>query len=117
MHLHGIRANGKRRYKVTTDGKHDLRIAPNQLDRQFTPVEPDKAWGDAITSFAAYAGWLFLAVAIDLFRRRVTGQARKETIASLLWCKQNRLHSTPDCLNRLQFERERLAARATHVNS
>lgn len=117
MHLQSIRAYGKCRYKFTTDSKHDLPIAPNQLERQFTPVEPDKAWGDAITSFAAYAVWLFLAVAIDLFRRRVTGQAREETIASLLWCKQNRLHSTPDCLNRLRFDREWPAARATQVNS
>jgi putative transposase len=59
MHLHGIRANGKRRYKFTTDSKHALPIAPNLLDRQFTLVEPDKAWGDAVTSFAAHGAGCF----------------------------------------------------------
>ena len=42
MHLHGIRAKGKRRFKVTTDSKHELPISPNLLDRQFTVAEPDQ---------------------------------------------------------------------------
>jgi len=39
MQLHGIRAKGKRRFKVTTDSKHDLPISPNLLDRQFSVAE------------------------------------------------------------------------------
>ncbi len=73
MQLHGIRAKGRRRFKVTTDSKHDLPIAPNLLDRQFTVAEPDKAWVGDITYIATTEGWLFLAVIIDLFSRQVIG--------------------------------------------
>ena len=44
MMLHGIPAKGRRRFKVTTDSNHDLPIAPNLLDRQFTVEQPDKVW-------------------------------------------------------------------------
>jgi putative transposase len=48
VQLHGIRAKGKRRFKVTTDSNHDLPIAPNLLKRQFTVAEPGKVWaGDS----------------------------------------------------------------------
>jgi putative transposase len=73
MQLHGIRAKGKRRFKVTTDSKHDLPISPNLLDRQFSVAEPDKAWAGDITYIATDEGWLFLAVVIDLFSRQVVG--------------------------------------------
>ena len=73
MQLHGIRAKGKRRFKVTTDSKHDLPISPNLLNREFTVAEPDKVWVGDITYIATDEGWLFLAVVIDLFSRQVVG--------------------------------------------
>ena len=73
MQLHGIRAKGRRRFKVTTDSRHDLPIAPNLLDRQFMPAEPDTVWAGDITYIATDEGWLFLAVVIDLFSRQVIG--------------------------------------------
>ena len=73
MQLHGIRAKGKRRFKVTTDSKHDLQISLNLLDRQFDVAEPDKVWAGDITYIATDEGWLFLAVVIDLFSRQVVG--------------------------------------------
>ena len=73
MQLHGIRAKGKRRFKVTTDSNHDLPISPNLLDRQFSVAEPDKVWAGDITYIATDEGWLFLAVVIDLFSRQVVG--------------------------------------------
>ena len=42
MQLHGIRAKGKRRFKVATESQHDLPIARNLLDRQFTVAKPDR---------------------------------------------------------------------------
>ncbi len=49
MQLHGIRAKGKRRFKITTDSNHDLPISPNLLDREFNVAEPDTVWvGDGI---------------------------------------------------------------------
>ncbi len=73
MQLHGIRAKGKRRFKVTTDSNHDLPISPNLLNREFTVAEPDKVWVGDITYIATDEGWLFLAVVIDLFSRQVVG--------------------------------------------
>ncbi len=78
MQLHGIRARGKRRFKVTTDSKHDLPISPNLLDRQFSVAEPDKVWAGDITYIATDEGWLFLAVVIDLFSRQVVGCSLRE---------------------------------------
>jgi putative transposase len=53
MQQHGIRAKGKRRFKVTTDSNHDLPIAPNLLDRKFAVAEPDKVWAGDITLYLA----------------------------------------------------------------
>jgi putative transposase len=64
---------GKRRFKVTTDSKHDFSISPNLLDRQFSVAEPDKVWAGDISYIATDEGWLFLAAVIDLFCRRVVG--------------------------------------------
>jgi putative transposase len=74
MQTHGIRARGKRRFRVmTTDSRHDLPIAPNVLDRKFTVAAPNKAWVGDLTYIATEEGWLFLAVVIDLFSRKVVG--------------------------------------------
>jgi putative transposase len=74
MQQHGIRARGKRRFRVTTtDSGHNLPIAPNLLNRNFTPGAPNQTWAGDITYIATEEGWLFLAVVIDLFSRRVVG--------------------------------------------
>jgi len=74
MQKHGIFARGKRRFRVmTTDSRHDLPIASNVLDRKFTVAAPNQAWAGDITYIATEEGWLFLAVVIDLFSRRVVG--------------------------------------------
>ena len=78
MQRHGIRARGKRRFKVTTDSRHDLPISPNMLNREFTVSEPDKVWVGDITYIATDEGWLFLAVVIDLFSRQVVGWSLRE---------------------------------------
>jgi transposase InsO family protein len=78
MQLHGIRAKGKRRFKVTIDSNHDLPIAPNLLQRQFSVAEPDKVWAGDITYIATNEDWLFLAVVIDLFSRQVMGWSLRE---------------------------------------
>jgi len=80
MKLHGIKARGKRRFKVTTDSNHDLPISPNVLNREFTVAEPDKVWVGDITYIATDEGWLFLAVVIDLFSRQVVGWSLRENM-------------------------------------
>jgi putative transposase len=74
MQRHGTRARGKRRFKLTTDSRHDLPISPNVLNREFTVSEPDKLWVGDISYIASDEGCLFLAVVIDLFSRQVVGQ-------------------------------------------
>ena len=74
MQQHGIRARGKRRFRIaTTDSRHSLPIAPNLLNRNFTVAAPNQVWTGDITYIPTSEGWLFLAVVIDLFSRRVVG--------------------------------------------
>jgi len=74
MQKHGIQARGKRRFRVvTTDSKHNLPVAPNVLDRKFIVAAPNQAWVGDLTYIATEQGWLFLAVVIDLFSRKVVG--------------------------------------------
>ena len=78
MQRHRIRAKGRRRFKVTTDSNHNLPIALNLLNREFTVAEPDRVWVGDITYIATDEGWLFLAVVIDLFNRQVVGWSLRE---------------------------------------
>ena len=80
MQLHGIRAKGKRRFKVTTDSNHNLPIAPNLLDRQFTVAEPDRVW----------MLWTALApppirTSVPSYSRMRTGASRPPTKAGCSW--------------------------------
>jgi putative transposase len=73
MSEQGIYVQPKRKFKVTTDSNHPYPIAKNVLNREFTATEPDKAWVADITYIPTAQGWLYLAVIIDLFSRRVVG--------------------------------------------
>jgi len=74
----GIGVRPKRRFKLTTDSNHPFAIAPNVLGRNFTTTEPDQAWVADITYIPTLQGWLYLAVIIDLFSRRVVGWSMAE---------------------------------------
>jgi putative transposase len=74
----GIGAHPKRKFKATTDSEHDLPIAQNVLDRGFTTTEPDRTWVADMTYIWTTEGWLYLAVMIDLFSRRVVGWSMAE---------------------------------------
>lgn len=56
-------------------------VAPNRLERQFTVEVPDKAWVTDITYLRTWQGWLYLAVVIDLYSRKVVGWSMKPTLA------------------------------------
>ena len=77
MRENGIRARHKRKFKVTTDSKHTLPIAPNLLDRHFTPAAPNQVWTSDITYLWTNEGWLYLAIVLDLFNREVIGWSLK----------------------------------------
>jgi len=75
MRAHGIRAKQARRFVVTTDSTHDLPIAANLVQQQFTAPQPNQLWMADITYIPTDAGWVFLAVVLDAFSRRVVGWA------------------------------------------
>jgi len=81
MRDNGLQARHKRRFKRTTDSHHAWPIAPNLLDQDFTATGPNKKWGADISYVWTREGWLYLAVVIDLFARRVVG-----------WATGDRLH-------------------------
>jgi putative transposase len=97
MHRHGIRAHAPRRYRIcTTDSKHALPIAANLLDRNFVAEKPDRVWLADITYIPTGEGWLYLAVILDLFTRKLVGWAMREhmrvelTMAALTMAIQRR---------------------------
>jgi len=73
MAQHGIRARHKRKYIATTNSNHNLPVAPNLLERNFTASAPNEVWTSDITYLATAEGWVYLAVIIDLFSRQVVG--------------------------------------------
>lgn len=69
----GLRGRRKPKFCKTTDSNHDLPVAANVLDRNFEVDEPDRAWVGDITYVWTLEGWMYLAVIVDLFSRRVVG--------------------------------------------
>ncbi len=76
----GLEGRRKRRFRATTDSKHRFPVAPNILMREFDVEAPNTAWVTDITYLATLEGWLYLAVILDLFSRRVVGYAMSERI-------------------------------------
>ncbi len=70
----GLSGTPKRQFRPrTTDSDHDDRVAENMLDRQFTATAPNQAWVGDITYLPTRSGWVYLAVLVDLFSRKVVG--------------------------------------------
>ncbi len=84
MKAHGIQARGKRKFVVTTDSKHNLPIAPNLLQRNFTTTAPNQVWTGDITYIQTDEGWLYLAVVLDLFNRQVVGFSMQQHMRTSL---------------------------------
>jgi transposase InsO family protein len=85
MRLSGVRARTARRFVVrTTDSRHDQPVAPNVLNREFYPQRPDAVWAGDITYIPTAEGWLYLAVVLDLYSRRVVGWATADHLRSEL---------------------------------
>jgi len=81
----GIQGVPKRRFRKTTDSDHDDPLCENILDRQFDPDQQDTCWAADITYLRTKDnGWLYLAVVIDLFSRRVVGWAIADTMHTAL---------------------------------
>ncbi len=74
----------RRRWTLTTQSRHAHPVAPNHLARQFTVAAPNQVWAGDITYLWTQEGWLYLAVVLDLFSRKVVGWALEATLASAL---------------------------------
>ena len=71
----GIRAKTVKKWQATTQSQHQFPVAANTLDRQFTVEAPNQVWAGDITYVWTTEGWLYLAVLLDLYSRRVIGWA------------------------------------------
>jgi len=76
----GLAARRRRVFRITTDSRHTRAVAPNRLARQFTTPAPNRVWVTDITYLATAEGWLYLAVVVDLFSRRVVGWATSDRL-------------------------------------
>ena len=100
------RARKPRKFKATTDSKHNYPIAPNLLDQDFNVKRPGEVWVSDITYVRTNNGWLYLTVIIDLYDRKVIGwsmshvmdkQLVLQAVLMALWQKKSKeaviLHS------------------------
>ncbi len=84
MRLNGIAVEKKRKFTKTTDSNHHLPVAPNLLDQQFEASRPDAVWTTDITYIWTKEGWLYLAIVLDLFSRRIIGWSMASTLERTL---------------------------------
>jgi putative transposase len=85
MRLAGLRGKCKRRQRVqTTHSQHSLPVAENLLNQEFSATQPNQKWAGDITYIPTAQGWLYLAVIIDLFSRKIVGWAMDTTMTTEL---------------------------------
>ncbi len=75
MKENGIQAKNKKKFKATTDSKHNFPTHKNILNREFSADKPNLRWVSDITYIPTREGWLYLAVIMDLYSRRIVGWA------------------------------------------
>ena len=80
----GLTAQGRRRFRVTTDSAHTWPVAANQLARQFAVAAPHRVWAADITALWTRTGWAYLAVVLDVGSRRVVGWAVRPSLDTAL---------------------------------
>jgi putative transposase len=89
MRERGLSVRRRHHRTITTKSEPGARVAPNLLDQDFTASRPNEKWTGNITAVWTYEGWLYLAVVLDLFSRRVIGWAmapiQDETLIETAW--------------------------------
>ena len=86
MRSNDLQARWVRKFVHTTDSRHELPVAANVLARRFRPERPNEAWASDITYIRTRSGWLYLAVVLDLFSRRIVGWAMAPSMPAELVC-------------------------------
>jgi transposase InsO family protein len=80
----GVRARGRRRFRVTTDSRGATHVVGNRLARHFDVPQPNTVWAADMTACWTSEGWIYLAVVLDLASRRVVGWAVRATLETEL---------------------------------
>ncbi len=93
-----LRAKAKKKFKATTNSAHDLPVATNLLKREFSVAKPNTVWVTDITYLRCDEGWMYLAVMIDLYSRKVVGWSIGSRMTAQLVC---------DALKMARFKRKR----------
>lgn len=91
MRQAGLKPVWKKKFVSTTDSQHTLPVAENRLKRQFNPAQPNQAWTSDITYIRTRSGWLYLAVVMDLYSRKIIGWAMAPTMPAELVCRALRM--------------------------
>ena len=86
MKQNNLQARWKRKFIHTIDSRHNLPVAANVLNRQFTPDGADQAWTADITYIRTEHGWLYLAAVLDLYSRKIVGWAMAPNMSAELVC-------------------------------
>jgi putative transposase len=80
MRVLGLRARSSRRFKATTNSKHHHPVAPNLLERRFEVAKANRLWVSDITYVWTQEGWLYLAIVLDAWSRKIVGWAWSKTL-------------------------------------
>ena len=86
MRKQGWRAKGTKKFKATTNSRHNLPVAPNLLEQKFEADKPNQKWVSDLTYIWTAEGWLYLAVVLELYSRMVVGWAMSERMTASLVC-------------------------------
>lgn len=104
MKCAGIQSKRRKKFKATTDSKHNHRVAKNLLDRNFVVERPNQVWTSDITYISTEEGWLYLAAVKDLYQKKIVGwsmgeRITKELAVSALEMAVSRRHPEPGLIH------------------
>ena len=80
----GLKVKQRVAYKVTTKRKHSDAVADNLLNQNFNPMGPNQVWAGDITYLKTGEGWMYLAIVMDLYSRRIVGWHASSRLATEL---------------------------------
>lgn len=88
MHLAGLRSVHRRKYRPqTTDSQHGHAVSPNIIHQDFTAKQPNQKWGCDISYVPTAAGWLYVAIVMDFYSRKIVGWSTGSSLATTLCCE------------------------------